>query len=401
MARPFHVLAAFGAALALLVATPRAQDRGTVSDSALRAAIERALGAAPRNYERLLAPRQAGVRVNDVQVRETSPTALRIAIDLSQRALTYEPSGNVEPLLDAILQATASAVGPRPMVDYRFTIDGLPLDHFLPRTAIRTSPRARSLAPSRVEGPGQGGIILVSPGHGVYWDEVLGTWHLQRPRVQGIVEDLVNWDIARYLLDELLAANINGQLLRYPERDGTAGPSGNARWQEGAKYFIQTLGAPAEIWNVGVDDYARDINVRPFYANWIDAAAVIAIHNNGGQETGTETWYDATNGYQEESRRLAEIVNRHVVSAIRVRYNASWVDRGLRACDGCKGENRLASRPAVIVEIAYMDTPAPDNDALHDETFKRIAAQAIREAIQEWGSVGSIGSTGSIRSETY
>jgi N-acetylmuramoyl-L-alanine amidase len=116
---------------------------------------------------------------------------------------------------------------------------------------------------------------------------------------------------------------------------------------------------------------------------------VVAIHNNGGQETGTETWYDATNGYQEQSLRLAEIVNRHVVSAIRERYNAAWVDRGLRTCDGCKGENRLALRPAVIVEIAYVDTAMPDNDALHDETFKRIAAQAIREAIQEWARGGS------------
>ena len=388
MPRPFRMAAVLGAAMVLLMADPRAQD-GTVVDAtalkariegALKARIEGALAAAPRNLERLLAPRQAGVRVNDVRVLESSPAALRVSIDLSQRALTYESSGNVEPLLDAIIQASASAIGPTPIVDYRFTIDGLPLDQLLPRASAQTSRPARS--------PADGGVILVSPGHGLYWDEALGTWHLQRPRVRGIVEDLVNWDIARYLQDELIAANINAQLARYPERDANAGPSGNARWQEGAKYFMQMLGAPEEIWNYGVDDYARDINARPFYANWIDAAAVIAIHNNGGEETGTETWYDATNGYQGESGRLAEIVNRHVVSAIRERYNANWVDRGLRTCDGCKGENRLASRPAVIVEIAYMDTAMPDNDALHDEAFKRLVAQALHSAIQEWGASG-------------
>jgi N-acetylmuramoyl-L-alanine amidase len=173
-------------------------------------------------------------------------------------------------------------------------------------------------------------------------------------------------------------------MTRYQEQDETAGPSGHPRWQEAAKYFIQTLGAPAEIWNFGADDYARDINSRPFYANWIDASALVSVHNNAGEQTGTETWYDETNGQQDESRRLAEIVNRHVVSSIRARYNAGWVDRGLRSCDGCKGETRLASRPAVLVEIAYMDTPAPDNDALHDDAFKRIVAQALREAIQEW-----------------
>jgi hypothetical protein len=50
----------------------------------------------------------------------------------------------------------------------------------------------------------------------------------------------------------------------------------------------------------------------------------------------------------------------------------------------CKGETRLASRPAVIVGIADMDTLTPDNSALHDETFKRPVVQAIRDAIEEW-----------------
>jgi N-acetylmuramoyl-L-alanine amidase len=373
--RPFRLLPLIAIAVALSVSVPVAQAPRTALADAVREQIERALAAAPRNYDVLLSPQQAGVRVLGVDVRATSPTAETIAIDLSQRALTYDPSGNLEPLLDQIIQATASAVGAAPLVDYRFTIDGLPLEQFVPQPAARSRP-ARTLA--------EGGTILVSPGHGWYWDETVSYWHLQRPRVRGIVEDLVNWDIAKYVRDELLAANISAQMARYPDLDTLAGPSGNPRWQDAAKYFIQGLGAPAEIWNFGAGDYARDINSRPFYANWIDASAVLAIHNNGGEETGTETWYDATNGQQDESRRLAEIVNRHVVSAIRTRYNARWVDRGLRTCDGCKGENRLASRPAVIVEIAYMDTPAPDNDALHDDAFKRIVAQAIREAVQEW-----------------
>ena len=374
MPRPFRALAVLSAVLALSVAAPRAQV--SINPEALKAQIERALASAPRNYERLLAPDQTGVRVLDVEVRATSASSTSIIIDLSQRALTYEPSGNIEPLLDAIIEATASTIDAKPLVQYQFTIDGLPLDRFLPRVMPRASARAQSIA--------EGGTVLVSPGHGLYWDETLASWHLQRPRIRGIVEDLVNWDIARYVRDELLAANINAQMARYPERDDMPGPSGRPRWQEAARYFIQTLGTPAEIWNYGVDDYARDINARPFYANWIDASAVVSIHNNGGQETGTETWYDETNGWQDESHRLAEIVNWHVVSAIRARYNANWIDRGLRTCDGCKGETRLASRPAVIVEIAYMDTPTPDNDALHDEAFKRLVAQAIREAVQEW-----------------
>jgi N-acetylmuramoyl-L-alanine amidase len=360
---------------------PRAQDTRQANVERLKAQIERALDTAPSNFERLLAPRQAGVRVLSVDVRETSSTQT-ISIDLSQRALTYEPSGNIEPLLDTVIEATGSAIGSKQLVEYKFTIEGLPVDRFLPR-ASRLSRQAQSV--------GAGGVVLVSPGHGMYWDETLSSWHLQRPRIRGIVEDLVNWDIAGYVRDELLARNVNTQMARYPEADDTAGPSGSARWQEAAKYFIQALGAPVDIWNFGVDDYARDINARPFYANWIDAAALISVHNNAGAQTGTETWYDDTNGFEGESARLAQAVNTHVVSAIRQRYNANWIDRGLRVCNGCKGENRLATRPSIIVEIAYMDTPTPDNDALHDDAFKRIVAEAIADGIREWASAADDG----------
>jgi len=367
--------------LAVLVSTPRAQDTERTDPERLRMQVERALEVPPRNYERLRAPRQAGVRVLSVDLRDTASTRI-ITVDLSQRALTYEPSGHIEPLLDAIIQATATAIGPKELVEYKFTIEGLPIDRFLPRAA-RLSREAQSVE--------AGGVVLVSPGHGLYWDDTLASWHLQRPRIRGIVEDLVNWDIARYLRDELLARNVNTQMARYAEADEIAGPSGSARWQEAAKYFIQALGAPVDIWNFGVDDYARDINARPFYANWIDAAALISVHNNAGVQTGTETWYDATNGLEDESARLAQGINMRVVSAIRQRYNAHWIDRGLRLCNGCKGENRLATRPSVIVEIAYMDTTTPDNDALHDDAFKHIVAEAIADGIRDWANAADDG----------
>ena len=172
---------------------------------------------------------------------------------------------------------------------------------------------------------------------------------------------------------------------RQPDRHAGPGVSGHPQWQESAKYHIEELGAPASVWDYGANEYDKDINSRPFYANWTDSAVIVSIHNNGGGGTGTETWYDATNGQQAESRRLAEIINNRIVSAVRAQYDPNWPDRGLRSCNGCKGENRLAARPAVIVEIAFMDQESPDNDALHDERFKRIVAQAIREALHAWG----------------
>ena len=153
----------------------------------------------------------------------------------------------------------------------------------------------------------------------------------------------------------------------------------------------EALDAPPSNYERLLAPRQTGVRVRPFYANWIDAAALISVHNNAGAQTGTETWYDATNGLDGESARLAQVINMHVVSAIRQRYNANWIDRGLRGCNGCKGENRLATRPAIIVEIAYMDTAVPDNDALHDDAFKRIVAEAIADGIREWASAADDG----------
>ncbi|HKC55581.1 MAG TPA: hypothetical protein VKC35_05635, partial [Vicinamibacterales bacterium] len=58
-------------AVALSVSAPGAQAPRTATADAVREHIERALAAAPRNYEVLLSPQQAGVRLRGVEVRAT------------------------------------------------------------------------------------------------------------------------------------------------------------------------------------------------------------------------------------------------------------------------------------------------------------------------------------------
>lgn len=327
---------------------------------------------APRGFERLTSPAQSGVRVQDVQVERLSNSAERVTVDLSRRALTYDPSGDVELLLDQILQSVARLTPTG--TEYRFLVDGLPLEDVLSRSPARL--RGQALTGR--------GPVLVSAGHGWYWNEYWSEWRLQRDHWWGIVEDFVNWEIAQHTLNELRAAGIDARAARHTDPLAGGGMSGQLLWQESAKYFIRSLGAPPDVSDFGINEYNRDINSRPFYANWIGASAVVSIHNNGGWGTGTETWYDETNGWAEESRHLAQIVNDTVVRRLRERYNPAWPDRGLRSCNGCKGETRLATRPAVILEVAFMDTQWPDNAALQDDTFKRIVAQAVREALQIW-----------------
>ena len=350
---------------------------GELDAAAIRAAIEQALASAPRGFQTLQSPSQTGVRLLGLDVQRTARGAHQITIDVSQKALTYDPSGDVEVIVDHVLASTARFTAAAGAVDYRFLVEGLPLDQFLSRVVPNRQRTVRQA--------GAPGRVVISAGHGWYHHEESNSWRLQRDYYWGIVEDLVNYDIVSYLLSDLRAASLDVRPARNPDRSAGPGVSGHPRWEESAKYYIHDLGAPSSVWDYGVDDYAKDINSRPFYANWIDSAVVVSIHNNGGGGTGTETWYDATNGFEGESRRLAEIINNKVVSAIRAKYNASWPDRGLRTCNGCKGETRLAARPAVLVEVAFMDTKSPDNEALHDERFKQIVAQAVREGLQEFG----------------
>jgi N-acetylmuramoyl-L-alanine amidase len=374
---------------AALTATSTAEQQyRPLNAEGLKTAIERALTVAPRSFERLTPPAQAGVRVLDVRVERRSASAQRITIDLSQKTLTYDPSGDAELVLDQVIRSSAPLTAGAGNIEYRFLVDGLPLDMFLEERRGPSPPAARRPAAGRGSRlTAANPRVLLSAGHGWYWNERFGAWHLQRDHFWGIVEDVVNWEFASELQTALRRTRFDARLARNPDRLARPGPSGHPGWQEGAVYFIKGLGAPANVWNIGASDYARDINSRPLYANWIDTDLVVSIHNNGGEGTGTETWYDETNGYEGESQRLAETLNAYVVHAVRRFYNADWPDRGLRSCNGCKGENRLAARPAVILEIAFMDTKSPDNDALHDQKFRQIVAYAIRDGLHAWAGV--------------
>jgi N-acetylmuramoyl-L-alanine amidase len=379
------VAAACTITAALVVAIDAQQPSRAIDAAELKAAIERGLAAVPRGFEGLASPAQAGVRLRDVRVDRVSPSSQRVTIDLSQKALTFDPAGDAELVTDQVIRSTASLTAGAGDVHYQFLVDGLPLDMFVPRAdplSFGTAAEPRGAAHA-VGAP----RAVVSGGHGWYWNEHYGDWHLQRNHFWGIVEDVVNWELASDVQSALRPTRFDARLARNPDPHSPPGPSGRPGWQEGAVYFIKGMGAPGEVWNIGVSDYARDINSRPLYANWIGADLVVSIHNNGGGGTGTETWFDETNGHQDESRRLAEALNTHVVRAIRRFYQTDWPDRGLRSCNGCKGENRLASSPAVILEIAFMDMKSPDNAALHDPAFKRIVAYAIRDGLHAWAGL--------------
>ena len=338
------------------------------------AAIESAIAAGP----------EPSVRLLRADLRDS-----RLELDFSGELAAIGPgSAAFEAFSRRIHRATGDVLA-RELASYevRTSIAGTPLHELLASsdTVLRqrplrdapepTTPSAAALALRR---------IAISPGHG-YYQNTAGRWVLQREYWQGIVEDFVNHDMITLVRDELQTAGAEVLSTRNLDRAAGTGESGFPRWQEAARYHLKALGAPASVWSsTGTDHLSHDIRCRPLWANHVNADILVSLHNNGGGGTGTETLYDTDNGFGPESKRLADAVHNRVIAAIRREYNATWTDRRVKGFNGDYGENRLATRPAILIEVAFMDRPTPDNAALQDVGFHRIVARAIREGVEEY-----------------
>lgn len=314
----------------------------------------------------------------------------RLTINLSRELLDLVPgSFAFEAATAAINRAAGDVLGvDLSTFEIYLLIDGVPLQNYLPAdSAPRTPSIVRQVAPT-FQVPGAhalaGRRIAISPGHGYYL--INGTSYvLQRPYLSGIVEDFINHDIITHLNTLLVAEGADVRPTRNLDRTAGLGESGFPKWQEAARYHVKALGADPSVWNEsGFTHLDQDIRCRPRYANSVAADLLVSVHNNAGGGTGTETLYDTNNGFGTESKRLADILHAKVIGAIRRDYNAAWTDRRVQGFNGSYGENRLATRPAVLMEIAFMDKPTPDNAALQDDRFRLLVATAIRDGIREY-----------------
>ncbi len=234
----------------------------------------------------------------------------------------------------------------------------------------------------QIEAIGVAGSVTLSPGHGYYFNG--SSWVLQRSFFFGIVEDFINTDLSTNLRGRLQANSRQTFVTRDHSYNSSTGQSGQAIWKESARYYLQNIGAPSTVWNSATSHLDADIRARPLYANHVGSEVLVSLHNNGGGGTGTEIIYDTSNGFQADSQRLAQAIRTRLISAVRTQYNSSWADRGLIGSNGGYGENRIATRPAVIIELAFMDRQSPDNLALQDVAFRNIATAAIAQGIEDY-----------------
>ena len=324
-----------------------------------------------------------------IELLDATLQASRLTLNFSREALALAPGSLAFEAWSHEIHNEAADILREEPGDFEIhtLIAGVPLHQILdltdrPPVARQISPPPDRSDPNRAALNGR--RIALSPGHGYYLN-ASNRFVLQRSFFTGIVEDFVNHDFVTLVAAQLTAWGADVRPTRHLDRAAGDGESGFPRWQEAARYHVKALGAATSVWNeAGFDDLSQDIRCRPLYANAIGAELLVSLHNNGGGGTGTETLYDTNHVAATESKRLADLLHARVIAAIRRDYDPTWTDRRVQGFNGSYGENRLATRPAVIIEIAFMDRATPDNVALRDERFKRLVSAAIADGIREF-----------------
>lgn len=232
-------------------------------------------------------------------------------------------------------------------------------------------------------GPLAGRVIVLSPGHGLTFLEDCQCYSFQRAHQGAILEDILNAEIAMQLNAMLTGAGAVVYPARNLDPSAGTGESGHPLWHENARLHLKTLGLPEEIWNDADIALVSDIRARPLYANHLKADVFISIHHDIGGASGTSVLYDTNEHHAAGSLALGQHVHDALIGRLRADYNPDWVSRGVRGYNAY-GEIRLADMPAIIIEVAFMDTPEPDYQALLDPQFKHLVALGIYEGVLEY-----------------
>ena len=323
---------------------------------------------------------------NGASVLEVYFLGEALVIDLSQEVL---PDGEYdEEIFTQLLDDLDDAFDINMRFMTTFKVEGQTLDYWgQPTPNIEELLPAPTILESSRSGPLSGVRIALSPGHGKYWNEDYDAWFWQRSDWFGIREDTLNSEILRYV--QIALRNQGAVVIELRQMNPYAGIgiSGFPKWYEGSRQYAISLGLPASIYDGSNSNYNSDIRARPYMANLFDADIFISLHNNGwdGTLTGTETYYDNDN--HGGSPVLARYVHTKIINTIRSQYDPDWTDRNYKISYGAYGEINYAEMPAILIELAFMDTQYPDNTYLHDEGFKILAAKAIVGGICDFRNV--------------
>ncbi len=232
---------------------------------------------------------------------------------------------------------------------------------------------ARPAAPSAQIGVGfdfAAAVIVLDPGHG-------GPWNTGAVSPSGLVEKVINLDIARRV----------GDLLTEPH---------TVDWDTGQVYIGEEV--PAADWVLMTragdgesGDYEAGLMFRSDLANSANAHAMVAIHNNAGWEIelevpGSDVYYQSQ---IPDSRRFAKIMVTELLRSFSG-FEADWVgavESGAKSRLSAKDDNpqyygilRRSEMPTVIAEGAYIANQS-EADLLATPEFRQAYAEAVYRSL--------------------
>lgn len=209
--------------------------------------------------------------------------------------------------------------------------------------------------------------VALLPGHG---GKETGAVHRNSAGDVDLVEKDVNLAIARKLAARLEAAGYRVVFTRDGDYSLTPDPS----------------------------DTEREIQAHLDIANASKADILVAIHNNGYSDaslSGTETYYCPEREFSTDSLKLAQTIQKHLISGFRDVMAYETRDRGVRSANykpyGCLytlgddrgGTFRPSAMPGVVVESLFVTN---DFEAwiLGQDGGQELIAAAIFDGIEEY-----------------
>ena len=254
---------------------------------------------------------------------------------------------------------------------------GRDFDSWFPQES-KTSQSANIRRMSMVEAPSH---VLVSAGHGYYFNHGFNDWRPQREVDNGILEDEITIPLSDLLTVELMlsGSNVTGArnaALKFHE------PSKQPYHMIAARYQLEELLPDhPEIWHSKPDatdalrEYHEDILSRPLYANYLGASEAIHLHTNAGIPSARGARVIVQKGRPQDVRlgKMVLCYMKEHIQNIPV-YADFYVPSDPH--EDNKGENRVANMPSVIVEVAF-HTNGQDAEALNDLRFQAAAMKGV------------------------
>jgi N-acetylmuramoyl-L-alanine amidase len=218
--------------------------------------------------------------------------------------------------------------------------------------------------------------------HGETW-VYLGQFYFTSGSLNKIILSNISLETGQAIIAD--AVRLGGGIGTTPDCQFTTQAASNRpRFEESARQYALFQGYPT---------CTGDVTVRPIYAEYEmqkggfqeqNNSIYVSVHTNAGGGTGTETYrYNGLGAGQPfitlGSTELRGYIHNQVVADIRVLWNPTWADRGVKQENF--GELRpLATMPGILLELAFHDR-TEDAAALRHPEFRRIAARAIYNGI--------------------